>query len=398
MQLDKSTILVRQDIVEEKKLNFYTNFVYFIVLASLVVFRICGHFGLFSFLGPYGSYILNAFVQIGIIFLLPFTLIKLFTKSKTKEVFQFYCFKKVSWKVVLVSFILGFVVFFLNVYVSNFFNNLIALFGYKHTSSSGSDITGTWWGLLLNLFCTAVLPAFCEESLHRGLLMNGNSMFGMKKSVLISGFLFGLLHLNIEQFFYASIIGLFLGYLCWGCSSIYPCIIVHFMNNAMSVFFSFASARGWSVGKFFENIAYFLTQNQLLGFVLFFLMLALLVFVALELTKYLIRESFNYNFKKRQTELAGLAMREAYFKQIEDIKGNKIERNDGISQDSMLIVDVNEFLEFVNRNIHAIMRKTDGLDNTQEKFKMQNRSKIFLYGAIVLGAIVTIMTFIWGIL
>ncbi|MGN1201052.1 MAG: lysostaphin resistance A-like protein [Candidatus Caccovivens sp.] len=284
----------------------------------------------------------------------------------------------------------------MNVFVSNFFNNLIALFGYKHTSSAGSAISGTWWGFLLNLLCTAVLPAFCEETLHRGLLMNGNSMLGMKKSIIISGFLFGLLHLNIEQFFYATIIGLFLGYLCWGCNSIYPCIIIHFMNNAMSVFFSFASARGWAIGRFFEKISYFLTQNQVLGFVLFLLVLALLVFVALELTRFLILESFNYNFKKRQKELAGMAIREDYFRQIEEIKGNKT--RESASQDSMFVVDVNDFLAFVRKNIHSIMHKTDGLDTSQEKVKMQNRSKIFLYGAIALGVIVTIMTFIWGIL
>lgn len=228
---------------EEKKINFYTNIIYFFVLVGLIVVRVCANYGLFSFLGTYGSYILSIFTQIGLIALVPVVVFKFLTKSKFKDCIKFCNYKKISFKAVVVSVFLGLVVFFLNVYVSNFFNSLIALFGYKH-NASGSSIPPTWWGLLLSLICTAVLPAICEETLHRGLLLNGNSMLGIKKSVLISGFLFGLLHLNIEQFFYATLIGMFLAYLCWGCSSIYPCIIVHFMNNAMSVFLSFARAKG----------------------------------------------------------------------------------------------------------------------------------------------------------
>lgn len=381
--------------MEEKKVNFYTNSIYFVVLVLLVVFRICGHYGVFSFLGDGGSYILNAFVQVGIIFLLPLLLFKVVTKGKTKEIFKFCCFKKISAKTILLCVILGVVVFFLNVFVSNFFNNLIALFGYKHTSSSSSTISATWGGFFLNLLCTAVLPAICEETLHRGLLLNGNSMRGIKKSVLISGFLFGLLHLNIEQFFYATIIGLFLGYLCWGCSSVYPCIIVHFMNNAMSVFFSFAKAKGWAIGSLIEKFAYFLTQNQVLGTIIFVLVVLILVIVAIDLTMMLIKETFNYNFNKRKNELTSMAIRDNFFKQVEDIKNNQYPGDTGFSR-NQVVFDLRDFLEFVNKNINSYMQEDD--DKKVEKTKFDNLSKIFLFGSIVLGAIVTIMTFIWGIL
>ena len=75
--------------VEEKRVNYYTNLIYFIVLACLVVIRVCSNYGLFSFMGNYASYILSLVTQVGIILLLPLFLMKLFTKAKPKELLNF---------------------------------------------------------------------------------------------------------------------------------------------------------------------------------------------------------------------------------------------------------------------------------------------------------------------
>lgn len=378
--------------VEGKKVSFYTNLIYFVVVIGFVIIRICANLGLFQFMGAYGSYYMSLITQIGLIFLLPLILFKILNKSTVKNTFKFFSYKKVSFKTIILSIILGAVVFFLNVYVSNFFNSIIALFGYKHTPAT-SALPATWWVLLLNLLCTAVLPAICEETLHRGMLLKGNSSFGMKKSILISGLLFGLLHLNIEQFFYASIIGFFLGYLCWCCSSIYPCMIVHFMNNGISVFLSFASAKGWAIGNIFTNISKFLLQNPVLGFVMFILVLGLLVWIGFELTRLLVKDSFNYNFGKRQKELTSMAIRESYFQQIEDIKTSSVHKPIYSAKDNMIVIEANEFLDFINKNANKIFPKTDF-----QKPKMDTKTKIFLIGSVVLSAAITIMTFIWGLL
>lgn len=378
----------------ENKVNFYVNAIYFLVMICLVAMRVCSYFGLFSFLGEYGSYYLSIFTQIGIILLLPTLLLKFITKSKTKDVVKFCCYKKVSYKVVLVSVLLGAVVFFLNVYVSNFFNSIISLFGYKHASSGGTA-DASWLGLVLSLICTAVLPAICEEALHRGMLLNGNSMLGVKKSILISGVLFGLLHLNIEQFFYATIIGLFLGYLCWGCSSIWPCIIVHFMNNALSVLLSFASAKGWVVGKIFDNIAVFVAGNKIIGVLFFILLLCLLVYLAIEMVRFLLRETFRYNFEGKQKELTSLALREAYFQSVENLKNSNV--GVGNSAVETQIIDEREFLEFVNANLEMIIKKSASQFEKEKDFKIDTRSEIFLCGSFILGIIITILTFIWGL-
>ena len=382
---------------QEKCVNFYTNIIYFFVMVCLVVMRICSHYNLFSFLGSLGSFYVSLFAQIGIILVLPLFILKVVTKSKTNEVMKFCCYKKVSYKIVIASVVLGAVVFFLNVYVSNFFNSIIALFGYKHHTSSGDS--ATWWGFLLSVIGTAIVPAICEETLHRGMLMNGNSMTGMKKSIIISGVLFGLLHLNIEQFFYATLIGLFLGYLCWGCSSIWPCIIIHFMNNFLSVFFGFAADKGWAIGKLFDGISNYVENNKVLGVFLFILLLSLLVYAAYELVKYLFRETFKYNFAGRQHELANMAIRETYLKSVEDVKnGDQSADQTPPIEFSGRIVDEKEFMNFVNENLETIIKNSMAEMEKEEKFKMDTRSKIFMWGSIALGIIVTIMTFIWGLL
>ncbi len=377
----------------EQKVNFFTNLTFFVVLVLFVGLRICSYFGLFDFMGKYASYYLSIVVQIGLIFLVPLFLMKKLSKSRTKDVFAFACYKKTTYKIIIASVLLGVIVFFLNVYVSNFFNNLIGLVGYKH-SNYNSSIPATWWTLILDLVLTAVLPAICEETLNRGILLNGNSMLGVKKSVLISGLLFGLLHMNIEQFFYATLIGFLLGYICWWCGSIYPCMIVHFMNNALSVFLSFASKKGWGVGKIFERIGEFVSQNSILGFLIFVLFLILLCYMAYCLVQFMLAETVKTRFERRKRMFAKFAMREAFFSDIE-----KIQKTDNDASDFAQPVPLNEeeFLKFVDNNVDEIV-KSAAKSFEENKFKMTKSSKIFLIATFVLSGAMTLFTFIWGLL
>lgn len=379
----------------EKKINYFTNLIFFVVLVLFVVVRICAHYNLFSFLGECGAFLLSFVTQVGIIFLLPVFLLKIFSKSKSKEVFSYCGYRKVSVKVVILSVALGAVVFFLNVYISNFFQTIIAMFGYKHNSGGSSAIGLTWWGLLLNLFCTAVLPAICEETLCRGIVLNGNAMLGLKKSVLISGLLFGLLHLNIEQFFYATLIGFLLGYLFWGCGSIVPGMIVHFMNNAISVLLHFFEKKGWAIGNIFSSISDFVVKNNMLGLLVLMLVLILLGYFAFYLVRKMFEETFKASFVKNEKAFAKYAIRQTYFKQIENIK------NTGESGDlsrEINALDNNAIEKYTDSNFEKLIEQASKFSVYPKTIKMDPRAKIFLIGSIVLSAIVTILTFIWGLL
>ena len=55
-------------------------------------------------------------------------------------------------------------------------------------------------------------------------------------------------------------------------------------------------------------------------------------------------------------------------------------------------------MSFVNDNLEEIIKNSVSQMEKEDKFKMDTKSKIFMWGTIALGAIVTFMTFIWGIL
>ena len=85
------------------------------------------------------------------------------------------------------------------------------------------------------LFFMAVVPAFCEETLFRGIVYGGYRKHGNKcTAVLASGFLFGVMHMNLNQALYAFALGVLLALLSEATDSILPTILFHFVYNAQS--------------------------------------------------------------------------------------------------------------------------------------------------------------------
>ena len=172
-------------------------------------------------MGEYGSYVLNLIIQVIAMFILPLVLFTKLNKQTYKKTFKDFSVKKINFKAVIYSILLGIVVFFLNLVVSVIFNAIISALGYSASSSSTMTEYPVWLFILTMIF-TAVLPGICEEFTHRGMLLAGNKKLGMKKAIILSALFFGLMHMNIEQFFYATIIGLLLGYLTASTGSIIP--------------------------------------------------------------------------------------------------------------------------------------------------------------------------------
>ena len=89
--------------------------------------------------------------------------------------------------------------------------------------------------LILGLISTAVVPAFAEELLFRGMLISNIRPYGEKGAILISALAFGLMHQNMIQFIYATVAGLALGYIYVKTRSLWTVIVVHFANNFVSI-------------------------------------------------------------------------------------------------------------------------------------------------------------------
>ncbi|MBE6554892.1 MAG: CPBP family intramembrane metalloprotease [Ruminococcaceae bacterium] len=97
-----------------------------------------------------------------------------------------------------------------------------------------ADIS-TNYELVLMFFTTAIVPAFVEELLFRGVVLGNLLPYGRTTAVLASALLFGAMHQNAGQLLYATVAGLVLGYIYVYTKSIWCCVLIHFCNNFLSV-------------------------------------------------------------------------------------------------------------------------------------------------------------------
>lgn len=97
-----------------------------------------------------------------------------------------------------------------------------------------SDIRGGY-ALVLMFISTAIIPAFVEELLFRGVILSNIRPYSEGGAILISALLFGLMHQTPFQLFYATAIGVILGIIRVKTGSIWTGILVHFFNNFLSV-------------------------------------------------------------------------------------------------------------------------------------------------------------------
>ena len=75
---------------------------------------------------------------------------------------------------------------------------------------------------------TCLVAPFMEELLFRGVLLRKARRFGDRTAVVFTAVMFGLMHGNLNQFLYAVVIGLVLGYLAVRTNRILYNVLLHF--------------------------------------------------------------------------------------------------------------------------------------------------------------------------
>ena len=96
------------------------------------------------------------------------------------------------------------------------------------------QVTESWLGIV----CITLVGPIAEELLFRGAVTKELlRKYNPSTAIVISGLLFGLIHINPAQVLGASIIGIFLGWLYWRTGSLIPCMVLHIFNNALTVWF-----------------------------------------------------------------------------------------------------------------------------------------------------------------
>lgn len=106
----------------------------------------------------------------------------------------------------------------------------------------------------INLVMIAVLPAIFEELLFRGVLqrlfirMTGTPHLG----IIITGFVFGLIHMQIINLLPIAILGILLGYLYYWTQNIWFPILAHFFFNGMQAMGYFVATKNQSFNNLEE--------------------------------------------------------------------------------------------------------------------------------------------------
>jgi len=95
------------------------------------------------------------------------------------------------------------------------------------------DMSNNVWGII----SMAIAAPILEECLFRGAIEGHLLKIWKDKpwaAIVVSGLVFGIVHMNPAQVLYASLIGLVLGWLRWRTGSIIPGIIGHILNNSLA--------------------------------------------------------------------------------------------------------------------------------------------------------------------
>ena len=123
------------------------------------------------------------------------------------------------------------------------FIRLVALIGYD-TSAATSIIPSTPGELVATLILVALLPAVAEEYIFRGCIARSFARKGYVFAVFMSALLFAIMHGSPLQLVHQFLIGAVCAVLFFATRSLWPPIILHFLNNAIALVLGYMQNRG----------------------------------------------------------------------------------------------------------------------------------------------------------
>jgi len=90
---------------------------------------------------------------------------------------------------------------------------------------------------LILIIGVGLIAPIVEELIFRGFIFYRlKNAFSIWSAIIIQAIFFAVFHGNIIQMSYAFFIGIILGILVYKSNSLYPAIILHILNNTMSIF------------------------------------------------------------------------------------------------------------------------------------------------------------------
>ena len=315
--------------------------------------------------------VFSTILQIGVLLVMPVLFYLFAFKMKPKEILGFSNYKKTNWYNLLLAVPLGILAMFVTTGVSAVWQTIISWFGYTH-SSSPTEFPETFnFGLfLVSVLLTGVLPAVCEEfAVRGGLLTTMRKSFPYYKTLVLMGIVFGLFHQNITQVFYTALFGALTAAIVLKSKSIFPAMIIHFLNNSASVYIEYAENYGWWGGGYYDFINVNLQTRPMVIVGLYVVVCAM---------------------------FAGLSVLFFYLNSQQRLKKKKdVITSSGFDVTNGKVVLVGEENPEMVREL-GMEKEVYGGKIPEKFYRPTLKDNIFFIGAIVVSVLSTVFTFIWG--
>lgn len=161
-----------------------------------------------------------------ITFIFPAIIYLIITKQSAKDVLKLNkLYLKDALLIILLAFVCQPIMTFFSLISQFFFENEI-----------GNFVTGIVNSpYIILLLLIAVLPAVTEEITIRGIVLSGYEDKNIYLSCIITGLLFGIMHLDPQQFLYTAVLGFVLALVVRITNSIFASALIHFFINGTSI-------------------------------------------------------------------------------------------------------------------------------------------------------------------
>ncbi len=308
-------------------------------------------------------------MQIGILVVMPVLFYKFALKKNFRQMLDFSGFHKTKWYNLALAVPIGICCHIVTIGVSNIWQNILIALGYTHGTSTMPE-TFSAGLLILEIVLTGVLPGFCEEFFNRGgLLKTIRGSFPFAVTIVLMGLEFGLFHQYITQVFYTMLFGALMAFLCLRIGSIYPAMIIHFVNNTFAVVNDYCSEYGFMGGGLYGVInetAVSHPQLLLVAFVLTAAILVGLIFLLMNLNSH-------GRLSRKKAEIAA----------------------GGYDHTHNRVVLLGEENKEKVREL-GLDREVYGHKLEEDLYRPTLRDNAFFIGAIVVCALTTVFSFVFG--
>lgn len=203
------------------------------------------------------SYLSLVFTQ------LSFLLIYLIYNRVTRTNFITAC--KINFKLNLYQILLVIVIGIVAMYsfspLVNYIDYLLRTVGYP--VNVGEWINLSNFGMFaVTVLVVAVLPPICEELIFRGVILNGLKKFKPTTAIVLSGLMFAIMHMSIEQTIFQFVLGMVLASVVLITGSLLAAVLLHFFNNFFIVLMTYLTQNQeeilYNPSTFLEHLAPFL--------------------------------------------------------------------------------------------------------------------------------------------